>query len=106
MADGIAWADLETLAGYPVDAWVFFADDDGEPLPFEDADPVCTARLIGLVESAVGPRGVLGPTYHRLTERGRVVLAEYTAKQATSAPAAPSQSDPSPPGPSDADDAR
>jgi hypothetical protein len=80
MADGIAWADLETLAKYPTGEWVYFADDDGQPLPFEDADPVCTARLMGFVESAVGSKGVLGPTYHRLTDKGRVALEEHKSR--------------------------
>jgi hypothetical protein len=71
----IAWADMETLATYPAGEWVYFEDDDGSPLPFEHADPFMTARLAGYVETAVGTRGVLGPTYHRITAVGRATLS-------------------------------
>lgn len=77
MSDPIAWDDLATLASRPDGEWTVFVDDEGKPLPFEDADPVCVARLMGLCESAVGPQGVLGPTYHRITSKGRVALAEH-----------------------------
>jgi hypothetical protein len=70
-------ADMETLAAYPPGEWVFFADDDGTPLPFEHADPLSMERIVlGYVETAVGKLGVLGPTYHRLTEKGRQFLQE------------------------------
>lgn len=82
MSDPIAWGDLETLAARPPGEWTVFVDDDGEPLPFEQADPVCIARLMGMVESAVGPGGVMGPTYHRITQNGRAELARHLEQKA------------------------
>lgn len=80
MSDPISWDDLKTLADRPDGEWVVFVDDDGEPLAFENADPVCCARLMGMCESAVGPQGVMGPTYHRITEKGRTALLEHQAR--------------------------
>lgn len=70
--------DMETLAQHPIGEWMFFADDDGNPLSFEAADPLSMERIIfGYVQTAVGSKGVMGPTYHRLSEKGRDFLQKH-----------------------------
>lgn len=66
--------DLVTLSRFPPGEWVMFTDDRDQPLDWVKGD-LMMSRFHGLVESAVGPKGVMGPIYHRLTERGRQALA-------------------------------
>lgn len=62
--------DLVTLSRYPPGEWVFFTSDRDEPLDWVKGD-LLMSRFHGLVESRLGPQGMMGPVYHRLTEKGR-----------------------------------
>jgi hypothetical protein len=65
--------NLVTLASYPRGEWVYFTDDDGSPST--NGFDLALARLNGYVESVVGPQGLSGPLYHRITDKGVAFLA-------------------------------
>lgn len=61
--------NLITLADYPHGEWVYFTDDNGATsMAWSE---LVMARFNEFVESKVGPQGIAGPMYHRITEKGR-----------------------------------